>query len=36
MSLPGLSSADNNLDDIFDALKLQHVRVKDMQQIKVW
>jgi len=36
MSLPGLSNNDNNIDDIFEALKLQHVRMKEMQQLRVW
>jgi len=35
-SLPGLNHNSANLDDVFDALKLQHIRIKEMQQLRVW
>jgi len=35
-SLPGLNRNSANLDDIFDALKLQHIRIREMQQLRVW
>jgi len=36
ISLPGLGRHNKNTDDIFEALKLQHVRIREMQQLKVW
>jgi len=35
-SLPGLNQHAANLDDVFDALKLQHIRIKEMQQLREW
>ncbi|MGM0542221.1 MAG: methyltransferase domain-containing protein [Pseudomonadota bacterium] len=36
MSLPGLKGNEYSTEDIFDALSLQHVRVREMQQLVVW
>jgi len=36
MSLPGLKGIENSTDDIFEALALQHIRVREMQQLIVW
>lgn len=36
MSLPGIKGRDNSTDDIFDALALQHIRVRELQQLMTW
>lgn len=36
MSLPGLNGIENSTDDVFEALILQHVRVREMQQLVEW
>jgi len=36
VSLPGLNHNSYNLDEVFNALKLQHIRIKEMQQLNVW
>jgi hypothetical protein len=36
MSLPGLNGIENSADDVFEALILQHVRVREMQQLVEW
>jgi SAM-dependent methyltransferase len=36
ISLPGLKGFDNSTDETFEALALQHIRVREMQQLIVW
>lgn len=36
MSLPGLKGDEYTTNDIFEALSLQHIRVREMQQLIVW
>ncbi len=36
LSLPGLNTQEPSLEDVFEALKLQSIRVTEMQQLKVW
>jgi hypothetical protein len=36
IALPGLSTDNASIDDLFEALVLQRGRLKDMQQLKEW
>jgi len=36
IALPGLSSDNSSIDDLFDALLLQRGRLKEMQQLREW
>lgn len=36
ISLPGLASDNESLEDIFEALKMQSIRVAEMQQLSRW
>ncbi|MEP0494297.1 MAG: HNH endonuclease domain-containing protein, partial [Paraglaciecola sp.] len=36
IALPGLSSNNESIDDLFEALILQRGRLKEMQQLKEW
>jgi hypothetical protein len=36
IALPGLSSDNASVDDLFEALVLQRGRLKDMQQLREW
>lgn len=36
LALPGLSTANTSVDDLFEALELQRGRLKEMQQLREW
>ncbi|MFT6835498.1 MAG: hypothetical protein ACJA0H_001538, partial [Francisellaceae bacterium] len=36
IALPGLSSDNASVDDLFEALVMQRGRLKDMQQLREW
>lgn len=36
ISLPGIRRFESDLDDMFEALSSQHIRVREMQQLAVW
>jgi hypothetical protein len=36
IALPGLSSNNESIDDLFDALVMQRGRLKEMQQLREW
>jgi hypothetical protein len=36
IALPGLSSDNESIDDLFDALVIQRGRLKEMQQLREW
>jgi hypothetical protein len=36
IALPGLSSDNASVDDLFEALVLQRGRLKEMQQLREW
>jgi hypothetical protein len=36
IALPGLSSDNSSVDDLFEALVLQRGRLKEMQQLREW
>ena len=36
IALPGLSSNNESIDDLFEALVMQRGRLKEMQQLREW
>ena len=36
LALPGLTTSNKSIDDLFDALLLQRCRLKEMQQLREW
>ncbi len=36
IALPGLSSDNTSIDDLFEALVMQRGRLKEMQQLREW
>ncbi|WP_298772448.1 class I SAM-dependent methyltransferase [uncultured Shewanella sp.] len=36
LALPGLPATNTNVDDVFEAMLLQRVRLKEMQQLREW
>ena len=36
IALPGLSSDNSSVDDLFEALVMQRGRLKEMQQLREW